>query len=707
MNRQILYDRDISITLYRKAKQTPALYKTIPADSFEEQEVKGRRVLKNTALLTDIRTYDARQSSVAVEEGPRTRDGRMGIIEFYQGDYRDIFIGTVKSRAGGYEDRYKRIRAYGPSYTFNTREEMLRGVRPDGTPFQSGDKVRIVEDGTKWNVFVEGSTSSAYTAESIAIEAQVLEIKNTNSGMKPDISLSINLLPNQNCYGATVRIKNLNMDPVDIRSWDKMVITAGYRTGKKVIYNCPIFSAYLESPNPDGVTVFEGLTVGSAEDVLTDKYLVIEFVQEEMTLEALIRGVAKGISDNVTVTLALGEVYTGDLLKVTKQRVFAQNGMAVLNWLQTFVSEYVAKMTANETTVLTQLIDNELSIIAVNGVNRTPKVLENVVNLDMVTGATFSGTALTVIAPWNPSLRPGDLFYMPPQFINGSKLPNSISVSDYRNKENLYRALTISVEFSTTESQNKMTILAVPAQWAGRLPSNMTTEMPADVYGEIVTEMYQRTKEPIRVGEPDKEVNKMRKAEENKTNVQFFDENEKRVKNMLATWGSWQTVTQRAYTGSCISKIAAFYLYDLAGGPSLAPGMGDGSQRNYYKSRSDLKNYPRAIDHFQSDGMQGQILWWPLITLCTYYRREEDIKKGVGHNWSKIRPDNPNFIEADKSVLVPAFSDSWSGMESKLKQIKDIWRWAYISYKDLYGDLCKIWRAMYYYLGGTNTDGLD
>lgn len=708
MNRQILYDRDISITLYRKRKEVSSLYKVTSPDSYSEQTVNGRKVLSLGAFQTkEVRVYDPRKTQQEnIEAG--TKVEQKGFIEFYQGNYRDIYIGSARTKTGGFEDRYRRVRAHGPAFNFRTRDDMLQGVRPDGTPFQSGDRIRIVEDGSKWNVFVEGSVSAAYTEEQIVVPSQVLEIKNTDSGLKPDITLSINLLPNQNCYGATVRIKNFNLDPIDIRDWDKMVITAGYRTGTKVIYNCPIFSSYLESPNPDGVLVFEGLTVGSAEDVLTDKYLVIEFRQEEITLERLIKDVAKGISDSIDVEIALGEVYTSQILKVTKQRVFAQNGMAVLNWLQTFVSEYVAKMTDNETTVLTQLVDNKLSVIAINGQNRTPKVLENVINLNMVTGATFVGTALTVVAPWNPALRPGDLFYMPPQFINGSKLPNSISTSDYRNKENLYRALTINVEFATVDTQNKMTILAVPAQWAGKLPENRTTEMPADIYGQIVTDMYQRTKEPIYVGDLNQaEVNKLRKTEQKeKTGVEFFDKST----NILAQWANWTSITQAAHTGNCISKIARFYLYEMSGGPKLKEGMGHDTERSYYEDVEWLtKNVTsHAVDHFQSTGISGQYLWWPLITAATYWKRDTDTKAGVNHNWTKIYLNNPDFIEAGKSVYIPVFPNGgWRSSRSQLAQLKDIWRNAYISFKDLYGDSCKIWRAMYYYLGGTDTNGLD
>lgn len=703
MLEQTLYDKVISVKLFRKAKEVPALYKTIKPTSFSENKVNGRRVLRKEATFLDkVITYDPRQTSApSGDEGSYYT--QTGVIEFYQGNYRDEFVGVVQVR-GQYVEQYKRIRATGNLYTLETLEDMKLGVRPNGTPFQSGDRVRIVEDKSVWNVYVEGTVSGAYTEETVQLPAQVLELNCTDHGMKPDISLSINLLPGQNCYGATLKIKNFNLDAIDIREWDKMVITAGYRSDVKVVYNCPIFSSYMESPNPDGITVFEGLTVGIAEDILTDRYVVINFVQEEITLERLIRDVSKGISANVTVEMSLDDIYAQQKLIVTKQRVYAQNGMAVLNWLQEFVSSVVYEASGGTTTVLTQLIDGKLSVIAINGKNKPPEIYENIVNLDMVTGATFAGTALTVVAPWNPRLRPGDLFFMPPQFINGAKLPNNISLSDYRNDENLYRAITMSVEFATTDSTNKMSILAVPAQWAGRLPDNKTTDMPADVYGELLSAQLQKPNEDVQVGDLNQtDIKESYKAkQEQKTGKDFFDEHT----NILTQWSSWISITQRDGMGTTISQMAYYYLYDMPGGPSLAEGMGNVRQRSYNESKQYLSDQSRslALRYYQNTGISAQYLWWPLIVLGTYYRFQMDKKNGVDNNWDDLDPTNPDKIHAGKSFYIPAFPNgTWESNRNLLASIKDIWKDAYKSYRGVkgrYGDSAKIWRAMYYYLGG-------
>lgn len=709
MRRQVMYDRIIGVTLYRSEKETGARYKTIAPDTFRAHvDSKGKKLITASNWGTYLSSHPL---GVPASEGQQIVDARqVWSISFHEGDsWEKITSITNTYNEQGHSNydytyTYKTVRARGPRFTFNTLEDMQKGVRPDGSPFQTGDRIQITEDHTRWCVEVEGSSGSAYTeVVSRKVQANVLRIVPTDHGLKPDITLTISLLPGQNCYGATLKIRNFNMDAVDIRTWDKMIIEAGYRTGETVYFNCPIFSGYLESPNPDGIIVFEGLTVGIAEDSFTDKLLIVSFLQPEITLERIIRDVAAGISNSLDVNIALGKKYRQALVSVSQQKMYAQNGAALLNWLQTFVSEFLYAYSGGETTAFVQLVDNQLNVIAINGENDIPVIYDNIVNLDMVSGASFTGTALTVTAPWNPALKPGDLFFMPPQFINGARLPNNIPLTDYRNEANLYRALTMSVEFASVGPENKMTVLAVPAQWAGRLPEERTTDMPADVYGSILTEMYKdtRAQQNVPVGQANTSPTASTKAVQEKTGNDLIDNSS----NIDAQWGGWTDITQSEMTGNCISLIARYYLYYMKGGPTLSEGMGTGKQRSYFKSKADLKDLPQALLHFQSTGISAQYLWWPLIVVGTYWKRYNDIKRGGSHNWTNIKLDNPNFLEAGKAVHVPNFPNSWEEGESRLKQIKDIWKWAYKTYKDLYGDSAKIWRAMYYYLGGT--DELD
>ena len=705
MLKQVLYDKEINVTLYRRQKTVPALYKTCVVDSYATREVKGKKMLRLAQTYSELQL----PGTVDAAKDLNSTDG--AAIEFYEGSKIVLYEGEQETAPGVFVSKYKEIRAAGPTFKYRTLDDMKRGLRPDGSMLHTGDRILITEDNSKWCVNVRGGMTDVkqlYTEVEYTVPSSVMRIGTPNSGMKPDISLSINLLPNQNCYGAVVRIKNLNTDALDIRTWDKMVIEAGYK-GTKVFYTCPIFTSYQESPNPDGVTVFEGVTVGVAEDVLTDRQVEIQFNESEMYLEPFIRQVAKGITENIKVTIAIAPELSGHnypdapKIQLPKQKVYAQNGVAVLNWLQTIVSEFIQYVTQGTTSVFVQFVDGELTVLPINGPATTPFSTESIINLDMVSSARYNGTALTVIAPWNPRLRPGDLFYMPPQFIYGSRLPNAISPLDYRNEKNLYRCLTMSVEFATVAKTNKMTVLAVPAQWAGELPKTLTTDMPADIFSTLLTEQ-EGHKDIIQVGSIDKsEVRASSNAEQPaKTESQMIDNNQ----SILSKWGTWTSLTQSDQTGNCISAVAHYYMYKYGSGPKLQlDEKGHNRQASYYEDKDWLKEQglDKAIYRFQTSGIRADILWWPLITIGTYWKRYIDNKAHASHNWTKIDPKNPNLIHAGYSLYVPVFpSGDWRSMRTQLSTIKDIWKQAYLDYKDLYPSECKAWRAMYYYLGGTD-----
>ena len=705
MLKQVLYDREISVTLYRRQKTVPALYKTCVVDSYVTKEVNGKKSLRLAQTYSELQL----PGTVDAAKDLNSQDG--AAIEFYQGNKIVVYDGEQEVTPGVFTSKYREIRASGPTFKYRTLDEMKRGLRPDGTIFHTGDRMLITEDNTKWCVVVKGGAEDVqqlYTEVEYSVPSSVLRIAAPDAGMKPDISLSISLLPNQNCYGAVVRIKNLNTDALEIRTWDKMVIEAGYK-GTKVFYTCPIFSSYQESPNPDGVTVFEGVTVGVAEDILTDRQVEIWFNETEMYLEPFIRQVAKGITENIKVTIAIAPELSGHnypdapKIQLPKQKVYAQNGVAVLNWLQSIVSEFVQYVTQGTTSVFVQFIDGELTVLPINGPTTTPLSTESIINLDMVTSARYNGTALNVIAPWNPRLRPGDLFYMPPQFINGSRLPNAISPLDYRNERNLYRCLTMNVEFATVEEINKMTVLATPAQWAGSLPKALTTDMPADIFSTMLTEQKGHS-DIIQVGAVDKsEVKASSNAEQPaKVGAQMIDNNQ----SILTQWGTWTSITQSEQAGNCVSAVSYYYMYNYGGGPKLQLGeKGHERQANYYEDKSWLKEQGlnKAVYRFQSSGIGAATLWWPLITIGTYWKRYLDNKAHASHNWSKVDPKNPDFIEEGRSLYIPVFpSGSWRDIRPQLAAIKDIWKQAYLDYKDLYPSVCRAWRAMYYYLGGTD-----
>lgn len=681
----LLYDKVISVTLVKKETQQRTV-RVHKAMGYGETRVKGRRVLFSSSKNDDIVTDPVTGMDHSVT----------ATITFYEGNSYFTYSGYKKDK-----DRYVRHIAKGPLYKYSTMEEMQKGVHPDGSLMKTGDRAYVTETRKTWSVVVTGTEEALLDSTVSSIDyKEKLTIECPDSGMKPDMTFSVSLLPNQNCYKAVLRIRNLNIRNADIRLWDSMEITAGYRTGPKAKFICPIFASYIESPNPDGITVFEGITVGRVESMLNDRAIEINFVQESITLDDLIRGAADCIMEGMAVDSAIPADLSSKVITVSKQKVYAENGLAVLNWLQVTVAKAVEELSHGQCSVLVQL-DNQdkpsLSIIVLNGENVVPVSTENIIDLRMVSGATFNGTALTVEAPWNPGLHPGELFYMSPQFIQGSHLPNVLDEVSYKNVDNLYRTLTMSISFGTTDNTNKMTILAVPAQYAGETSIRQTTDMTPEMYAALKVSEREIEKGNLIRKEIGKASGVERAAMEvvaKETGVTMFDAH----KN-LPGFAFMNMNIDAGRTGNCLSLIGEYYCFVTENGPRLDSSVKgtSGKAGRYYKTVEELKNNAKALEHFQSTGIPCSTLWWPLIAIATYWRWQEDKSSGVSNNWMHINLDNPDFLTDGKALLIPIFSSY-----EALTGIKDVYKDAYKDYKDKYPSYSLQWRAMYYMLGGTD-----
>jgi hypothetical protein len=211
----------------------------------------------------------------------------------------------------------------------------------------------------------------------------------------------------------------------------------------------------------------------------------------------------------------------------------------------------------------------------------------------------------------------------------------------------------------------------------------------------------------IDVGRIDKkELSEVRSTEQRvDTKIEMFD----KFQNLEAIWGTGVTITvDPAITGSCLSKVLEYYFLDYPNGPKLAKYLkGIGTEYHYYRDKDYLKKHDldKALDHFQSSGLWANLLWWPLTVVYTYWKKRKDDEAHASNNWTPISLDNPDYIREGYSLYIPPFPGSWSSAEAKLKQCKDLWKYAYQTYKQYGPMLSNTWRAAYYYFGGT--DELD
>lgn len=293
------------------------------------------------------------------------------------------------------------------------------------------------------------------------------------SGMKPDITLSISEIPGNACFQAVVQIRNLILG--DVRNYKSMSIEAGYYGAQgsqmnKITFNMDIFSGYNESPNPDGITTFNGLVVGQITGFLIDRPVHIQ-ITEDSTYKELVEKVVAGASQNkmtpvnymdLDVKYELSRKANGEVIP---EYADLDNGYAAIMWLQNKLFNLGKQLLGYP---IFLIIWNDLAYVIPLDYSSVDKDMFGkfpITNLDAVTKASFAGPALSVIAPWVPQVLPGSLIRMKPNYYTGERLPNIIPREDFSNTENLYYVIKNDIKFATVSNTNQMQIMAIPVQY--------------------------------------------------------------------------------------------------------------------------------------------------------------------------------------------------------------------------------------------------
>lgn len=634
----------------------------------------------------------------------------------------NVVIGFCEGEVGSvYEEGTENVLSYtafGPVYTFTNMEEMMKGRRPNGGFFHKGDRIVLTTDSSRWHVTTSPINDSLhYKLVSTESSANVMSmhIECPATGMKPDINFSVSVLPGQACYKAILKIKNLCIDTVDIRTWETMTIEAGYRHGTTVKFTCPIFSSYLESPNPDGVVAFEGITVGQVGNIMTTAPINVTFKKNKVTVYDVLSAMTPAIGSNVSLEDSLAkEVRDMELTVSTDNNYYFDNSLSMINWMQSFLGDAVRKQYPG-TNLVIQLFNDKLKVFWLNGKNTIASLRDEVISLDCVKGASYSGTALSVSAVWNPRLLPGDLFFMPPAFFNGSKLPNVLKASDYTNPDNLYRIITMSINFGTVDGNNEMQLLAMPAQYIEQFSTPLEGEMTADKIEAALAKEYnahvQEAKD-VTVGGSTQDVSASSIVTQKKTGNQLIDNSsslEAQLSMNMSTV-SYNTGSGPAYVGdkpydrSCLSKLCEFfYCYDPSGPKMKYNKEGIGADCGHFQV--DIETLRRDRKDFTKYWVPGGIPVWavftPIVAALTYWKRKQvENETGSPGVWDLVVPEKIGEIEKNTLMLMPVLRTGYND----LKQFKDLFKDAYKQYFVKGSDYIiwarDYWKPCYYYLGG-------
>lgn len=310
---------------------------------------------------------------------------------------------------------------------------------------------------------------------------------NEHGGIKPDISLSVSLLPQEMFHEVTLTIKNYKM-PFDIRKYKRMEITAGYRKqvnsgseyDEMLIRRFPIeiFYSYCLTPAPDSVTVFKGIVVSTLGDSI-DEYFssnteytltffknvsVIDFINEAVAaINAA--GYNIGLKEYIQEEVKNCIMNTGpvDTESMPYGKVYTFNSVANIMRNISAMLESACRGSNIKGSYNVTFAEGCLVIYCTDGYYKKD---EPVVHLDRISSATLNAGIMNVTAPWYPPLIPGNIIKVSREYIDGSDLPNVIDTYELMGVDNLYRILTMDVDFSTISGNNTMKITALPLKYA-------------------------------------------------------------------------------------------------------------------------------------------------------------------------------------------------------------------------------------------------
>ena len=499
----------------------------------------------------------------------------------------------------------------------------------------------------------------------------VVTIDTTQGGLKPDIEFEIGELPGQNCYDCTLKIRNL-MYMSDIREYKFMSIKAGYKYGasytqsRTVTYSIAIFTGYQESPNPDGLTVFRGLTVGQIEGFLTTHRISFHSYNE-MKLNDFIERAALGASGYATMEAYTAAAKQGNVgvLKVLNyipkelsdkimipaqsKGIASANGMAFLQRVYEIVRD---TLFAEGYTYIQQVFNGQLTV-GVLECDEKLRVAEPVIDVTAVYSASFTANILNISAPWNPACQPGALVRISPHYFNGQSAPNSlgdlmdkartqaaldvgvISAEEARTGEGIYRVLTTRITFSSCRDSNKMDVMLLPIAYLDKDPA--MTE---------VTGMYEDLKADVEnIKKTSKQIDIVI-GEAKKDNTQSIWEG-----TLKGNYGDNPTLVVFSYglSFSDLSKMYYCKMQNLDEDIVLWKSK-SAFNKDYVVDIRDNGTLIMGRDNNLTIGIRvGRANAWPIILKATYQRYKTTKKKEY-----EVNMNDPDTLPANVTAVIPS-----------------------------------------------------
>lgn len=250
-------------------------------------------------------------------------------------------------------------------------------------------------------------------------------------GPKPQIEISGNLTMEGYSHTVEVRVTNLYTDSIegDVTS---IKVMAGYEGEMSAGVSGTVQNVYTETPGPDKVTVLS--CVSATYDAWINNTINMK-LKEGFTLETAITQISNALGfDRAIIDASVSGLTCSAPLQF--------NGRC---------SEAVTKVKEVFPGV-SVIVDGNKFRVFPNGAKQSSVVVHN---LALLTQAPqFSGGTVSIVAPWNPMIKPGDYVHFPTSIRQQSLGAITTDTAQVQ---------TIQFHFATNTDVNEMIITGTPS----------------------------------------------------------------------------------------------------------------------------------------------------------------------------------------------------------------------------------------------------
>lgn len=495
-------------------------------------------------------------------------------------------------------------------------------------------------------------------------ELQSFTIGCPEAGIKPKIKFHWKRVPEHFCYDVDVEISNLYVSIPSIWA-ESLKITAGYKD-IQATFNCTIFASYQPEPGPDGKTVFRCLVANAdlalfneqsfslsvlhgaqkftVHDVLMEMQKKFQLADRKMrVIEEPAVDPSKALTEETQPNPYLFKIFAPNNI----QRATYSTGYELINDIQNRLNEQFKKdnitvttLIFNESVVFAFLKDGQYLDVSTSDVNKNTNLLhEQIVNLSLVSSASWNAGTLSVTAPWNPDIYPGTLFKINPRYYTGGEaLPNIVARS--RNQdEQIFWVVQQEVVFSTHE-ENSMSLLAVPLLQSPKANQDKSyTKEEQDITKEFITN-YANMLNPtidIKLGSEDAATQKAKKLPNNVNEL---------------TLSGINTNDYLIIQGDSLSKVT--------------------DKQGYKPLRGRMTPSEAAIS------FPASYTWFGIIMILTNTKYKQ-----TRNSKYKIDLSNPDNIKEGNLLVMPQTNITWKSLqESNLAELVNAFRVFSQYYKD-------------------------